>query len=450
MVTKPRKSPLIKALTPQQTVDELNKDVIGQLEAKKAVAIALRNRERRQVVARIDDELAKEIVPKNILMVGPTGVGKTEIARRIAKLVEAPFVKVEATKFTEVGYVGKDVDSIIRDLVENAIKMLREKYFQMHRDKARELALKKVVSILMADGQYMDTEKSQEQQEHDLMQRLIDGEFDAEMIDIEVTASGSHVEIMTPPGMEEMASQLEGLLSGMNKKKKDTVRTFVKDAIKELTDSESAKMINNEELQRQAVANVENSGIVFLDEIDKIIRISRQSEFREGVQRDLLPLIEGTVVHTKYGYIKTDHILFIASGAFLEVRPSDLISELQGRLPIKVRLDALTAEDLARILTEPRYSLTIQYAMLMKVEGIATKFSPCGVESIAKIAARLNEQQDNLGARRLHEILEKLFTKISFDDEHVKNGTLNITHEFLSEKLPELFQDDYDDSRWVI
>ena len=408
----------MSALTPREIVSELNKHIIGQDAAKRAVALALRNRWRRM---QLDESLRNEVSPKNILMIGPTGVGKTEIARRLAKLADAPFIKIEATKFTEVGYVGRDVESIIRDLMESAIKMLREKEMQRQKHRAEDAAEERILDALLppargADGQGEDSNNSTRQL---FRKKLREGELDDKEVEIDVAPPGMGVEIMAPPGMEEMTSQLQQMFSRMGSGKSKPRKLKVRDAFRMVRDEEASKLVNEDELKTRAVELVENNGIVFLDEIDKVTRRSESSGggdvSREGVQRDLLPLIEGSTVSTKYGMVHTDHILFIASGAFHLAKPSDLIPELQGRLPIRVELSALTPEDFERILTEPTASLTEQYRELLATEGLKIEFAPDCIRRIAEVAWQVNERIENIGARRLHTVLEKLLEEISYD-----------------------------------
>lgn len=428
-------------MTPREIVHELNRHIIGQDDAKRAVAIALRNRWRR---AQLDDELRNEVTPKNILMIGPTGVGKTEIARRLARLANAPFVKVEATKFTEVGYVGKDVESIIRDLVETAVKQSREREMHKVEQRALDAAEERVLDALLPPARAGSGAESTESSTRQVFRKkLREGELNHKEIEIELRQLPAGVEIMAPPGMEEMTSQLQNMFSSMGKGKTSTRKVSVAEALKNLKEEEAGKLINDEEIKLQAVESAEQHGIVFLDEIDKVCRRSEGSGgdvSREGVQRDLLPLIEGSTVSTKYGMIKTDHILFIASGAFHLSKPSDLIPELQGRLPIRVELASLGIHEFERILTEPNASLTKQYCALMATEGLNIEFSSDGVRRIAEIAYEVNEGTENIGARRLHTILERLLEEISFDaaDLGGKGNDIIIDQDFVEKHLGEL------------
>ncbi|MEM7365940.1 MAG: ATP-dependent protease ATPase subunit HslU [Pseudomonadota bacterium] len=411
-------------MTPREIVHELDKHIVGQADAKRAVAIALRNRWRR---LQLDESLSTEISPKNILMIGPTGVGKTEIARRLAKLASAPFVKVEATRFTEVGYVGRDVESIVRDLVEASFKLLREKEMAMVQDRAMDEAEERVLDALLPPARNDDRDERENNATRQLFRKkLREGELNDKEVELEVAAPTLGVEIMSPPGMEEMTNQLQSMFSNMTPDKTRTRKLRIEDAMKQLTDEEAAKMINEDDLKIAAVEATEQTGIVFIDEMDKVTRradaTSGVDVSREGVQRDLLPLIEGSTVSTKYGMIKTDHILFIASGAFHLSKPSDLIPELQGRLPIRVELQALEATDFERILTEPKASLTEQYSALLGTEGLNLTFTPQAVSRIAEIAWQVNERTENIGARRLHTVMERLLESISFDSEQHSEG----------------------------
>jgi ATP-dependent HslUV protease ATP-binding subunit HslU len=405
---------LMASLTPREIVHELNRHIVGQDDAKKAVALALRNRWRRM---KLDPELRQEVAPKNILMIGPTGVGKTEIARRLAKLADAPFLKIEATKFTEVGYVGRDVESIIRDLVEMALKLLREKEMERNRARAEDAAEERILDALLPPAR--DGESSETGTRQTFRKKLREGELDDKEIEVDIAGPQMSMEIMSPPGMEEMTNQLQSMFSKMGGDRKKRRKLKVKDAFRQLRDEEAARLVNEEELKGRAIELVENNGIVFIDEIDKVAKRNESGGgadvSREGVQRDLLPLIEGSTVSTKHGMIKTDHILFIASGAFHLAKPSDLIPELQGRLPIRVELQALTPEDFERILTEPTASLTEQYKALLETEGLKIEFTKDCIRRIAEVAWQVNERTENIGARRLHTVMEKLLEEISYD-----------------------------------
>ena len=439
-------------MTPREIVHELNRHIIGQDNAKRAVAIALRNRWRR---SQLDDEMRNEVTPKNILMIGPTGVGKTEIARRLAQLANAPFVKVEATKFTEVGYVGKDVESIIRDLVETSVKQCRESEMAKVEQRAMDAAEERVLDALLPPARGVDDkEETGSTTRQVFRKKLREGVLNDKEIEIELSQTPAGVEIMAPPGMEEMTSQLQNMFSSMGKGKTATRKVTVADALKHLKEEEAAKLVNEEEIKTIAVEAAEQNGIVFLDEIDKVCRRGETTGAdvsREGVQRDLLPLIEGCTVSTKFGMIKTDHILFIASGAFHLSKPSDLIPELQGRLPIRVELNALTIGDLERILTEPKASLTKQYVELMSTEGLSIKFTKEGIRRIAEIAFEVNEGTENIGARRLHTILERLLEEISFDasDLGAKDESITIDSAFVETHLGELAGDE-DLTRFIL
>ncbi|MEZ5476616.1 MAG: ATP-dependent protease ATPase subunit HslU [Thiolinea sp.] len=454
----------MSTMTPREIVQELDKHVIGQDKAKRSVAIALRNRWRRQ---QLDDALRPEVTPKNILMIGPTGVGKTEIARRLARLANAPFIKVEATKFTEVGYVGKEVDSIIRDLADVAVKMLREQEVEKVKFRAEEAAEERILDILLpspkkeASNEWLAMDENEAH--HDsgrsaetatrqkFRKKLREGELDDKDIEVELAGVNVGVEIMTPPGMEEMASQLQSMFQNMGGRKKRRRKLKVKEAMKLLTEEEAHKMINEEELKQQALSVVENNGIVFLDEIDKVVRsgqVSGADVSREGVQRDLLPLIEGSTVNTKYGMVKTDHILFIASGAFHLSKPSDLIPELQGRLPIRVEMEALTADDFERILTEPNASLTEQYVGLLQTEGVELEFLADGVRRIAEIAFDVNERTENIGARRLHTVMERLLESVLYEAPDCPPRKV-VDAAYVDETLGELVKDE-DLSRYIL
>ncbi len=437
-------------MTPREIVEELDKHIIAQNAAKRSVAIALRNRWRRM---QVNPELRGEITPKNILMIGPTGVGKTEIARRLAKLANAPFIKVEATKFTEVGYVGREVDSIIRDLMDMSLKMTREQAMEKVRNKSEDMAEEIVLDILLppARGEPVNDEGAARQK---FRKMLREGKLDHKEIEIEVSNTSIGVEIMAPPGMEEMTNQLQGLFQNMSGQKKTTRKVPVAEALRLLTEEEVAKLINEEEVRLQALDKVEQNGIVFLDEIDKIVNRSSATHggvdaSREGVQRDLLPLVEGSTVSTKYGMVKTDHILFIASGAFQLSKPSDLIPELQGRLPIRVELKALNSSDFVRILTEPDASLTEQYQALMATEGLQLEFTERGIERIAEVAWQVNEQTENIGARRLHTVMERLLETVSFEAADKSGQNVCIDVDYVDQHLQDL-ADDQDLSRYIL
>ena len=445
----------MSSMTPRKIVQELDKHIVGQAAAKRAVAIALRNRWRRLQVA---EPLRQEITPKNILMIGPTGVGKTEIARRLAKLANSPFVKIEATKFTEVGYVGRDVDSIVKDLIDVAVKMTREQEVDKVRHHAQDAAEDRILDILLPQPRTLGFSTDQPAVPRDAETRqkfrkmLREGELDQREIEVEVRAVPFGIEIMAPPGMEEMSQQLQSMFQNLGGGRTRTRKVKIKEAKKLLTDEEAAKMINEEELKAQALYNAEQNGIVFIDEIDKLAR--RQETIgadvsREGVQRDLLPLIEGCTVNTKYGMVKTDHMLFIASGAFHMSKPSDLIPELQGRLPIRVELEALKVEDFVRILTEPDASLCTQYTALMATEGLDVSFDPSGVRRIAEIACQVNERTENIGARRLHTVMERLLEVVSFDAAELGGESVLIDARYVDEHLGELAKDE-DLSRYIL
>jgi ATP-dependent HslUV protease ATP-binding subunit HslU len=443
-------------MTPREIVDELNRHIIGQDGAKRAVSVALRNRWRRM---QLNDELRQEVTPKNILMIGPTGVGKTEIARRLAKLANAPFIKVEATKFTEVGYVGKEIESIIRDLTDTAVKQVREQAMARVRHRAEDAAEDRILDALLPQAKktsWEDDEPAQSSDDNNTRQvfrkKLREGKLDDKEIEIDLAMQQAGVEIMAPPGMEEMTSQLQNMFQNMSGGKTKKRKVKIKDAFKQLVEEEAAKMLNPEELKEEAVESVEQNGIVFLDEIDKICKRGESSGpdvSREGVQRDLLPLVEGTTVNTKHGMVKTDHILFIASGAFQMSKPSDLIPELQGRLPIRVELQALTTNDFVRILTEPSASLTEQYRELMKTEGVTIDFTEDGIQRIAEIAWQVNEKTENIGARRLHTVLERLMEEVSFNASEMSGEQVTIDKAYVNKHLDALV-DDEDLSRFIL
>ncbi|MDX1402894.1 MAG: ATP-dependent protease ATPase subunit HslU [Woeseiaceae bacterium] len=443
-------------MTPREIVQELDKHIVGQDEAKRAVAIALRNRWRR---VQVDEPLRSEITPKNILMIGPTGVGKTEISRRLARLAKAPFIKVEATKFTEVGYVGREVDSIIRDLMDVAVKMTREEEMAKVSHRADDAAEERILDALLprsprgvgfaAEGE-SDAEDSDTRQK--FRKLLREGKLDDKEVEVEVRAIPMGVEIMAPPGMEDMTSQLQGMFQSLSGSRQKTKKLKVKDAMKLLADEEAAKMLDEEELKSRALEAVEQHGIVFIDELDKVARRSETvgaDVSREGVQRDLLPLVEGSTVNTKYGMVRTDHILFIASGAFHVSKPSDLIPELQGRFPIRVELKSLTTEDFVRILTEPDASLTSQYEALLKTEEVELEFSESGVRRLAEVAYNVNERTENIGARRLHTVMERLLETISFEAADKSGTRVQINAGYVDDHLAELSKDD-DLSRYIL
>ncbi|ELA9202995.1 HslU--HslV peptidase ATPase subunit [Vibrio alginolyticus] len=440
-------------MTPREIVHELNRHIIGQEKAKRSVAIALRNRWRRM---QLEENLRAEVTPKNILMIGPTGVGKTEIARRLAKLANAPFIKVEATKFTEVGYVGKEVETIIRDLTDVAVKMTHQQAMEKVKFRAEEQAEERILDALLPPardswGQAEQTEESSNTRQI-FRKKLREGQLDDKEIELDVASPQMGVEIMAPPGMEEMTNQLQGMfqnLAGDTKKKR---KLKIKDAMKALAEEEAAKLVNQEELKEAAIFNVENNGIVFIDEIDKICKRGESSGpdvSREGVQRDLLPLIEGSTVSTKHGMVKTDHILFVASGAFQVAKPSDLIPELQGRLPIRVELEALSSNDFKRILTEPKASLTEQYVALMKTEDVDIEFTEDGITQIAEAAWTVNESTENIGARRLHTVMERLMDEISYDAAEQSGAKFVIDSAYVKARLGDTIEDE-DLSRFIL
>lgn len=440
-------------MTPREIVHELNQHIIGQDKAKRAVAIALRNRWRRM---QLSEDFRAEVTPKNILMIGPTGVGKTEIARRLAKLANAPFIKVEATKFTEVGYVGKEVESIIRDLMDVSIKLTHQQATEKVKFRAEEQAEERVLDALLSpprEGWGQDEQSSTSNTRQIFRKKLREGQLDDKEIEIDVAAPQMGVEIMAPPGMEEMTNQLQGMFQNLAGDTKKSRKLKIKDALKALVEEEASKLVNSEDIKEQAIFNAENNGIVFIDEIDKICKRADQTGggdvSREGVQRDLLPLVEGSTVSTKHGMVRTDHILFVASGAFQTAKPSDLIPELQGRLPIRVELEALSSNDFKRILTEPHASLTEQYCALMGTEQVEVTFTEDGITKIAEAAWQVNESTENIGARRLHTVMERLMDEISFDATDNPGGKVEINAEYVHKRLGELVADE-DLSRFIL
>lgn len=438
----------MSTMTPREIVHELDRHIIGQSEAKRAVAIALRNRWRRM---QLPGELRSEVTPKNILMIGPTGVGKTEIARRLAKLSNAPFLKVEATKFTEVGYVGRDVESIVRDLVETSIKMHREQALDQVAFRAEEAAEERILDILLPPARGSESNDTGTRQV--MRKKLREGDLDDKEIEVDLRERSANVEIMAPPGMEEMTQQLQSMFGSMGRGQKRKRSLSIKDALKALTDEEAQKLVNDEELKQRAIESAEQNGIVFIDELDKVAKRGETGGAdvsREGVQRDLLPLIEGSSVSTKYGFVKTDHMLFIASGAFHLSKPSDLIPELQGRLPIRVELAALTPDDFERILTEPKASLTEQYCALLAADGLEVEFTPDGIRRIAESAWQVNEQVENIGARRLHTVMERLLDEASFSagDGNIANPLI-IDASYVDKQLGE-YRDNQDLSKFIL
>lgn len=440
--------PAMEVMTPPEIVDELDKHIIGQNKAKRAVALALRNRWRRM---QLDDPLREEVMPKNILMIGPTGVGKTEIARRLAKLAKAPFIKVEATKFTEVGYVGRDAESIIRDLVDTAVKMVRQDQLNGVRAQAEQAAEERLLNVLLPSPSGAGEEENGAETKEFMRRKLREGDLNDQEVDVDLSETTVGIEIMTPPGLEGMGDQLQEVLSSLSGGRRKQVRLKVSEALRRLEEEEALSMVNEEEVRNAAIRSVEQTGIVFIDEIDKVAGRERTSidVSREGVQRDLLPLVEGCTVSTRSGMVKTDHILFIASGAFHLSKPSDLIPELQGRLPIRVELNALTTGDFRRILTEPSASLVEQYKALLDVDGVSLEFDQGAIERIAELAFQVNEATENIGARRLHTMMERLLEEISFNASRGGKRSFEITAEYVDSQLDELAQDQ-DLSRYIL